>query len=116
MDVKTIIPIASGATKPRPEVAAPRAIQPKVPIAVPEIKQELKGQMAQAILKDSGIDPKDINRFQVKLDIDEGTGRVVAEIRNRETGELVNEVPSRKLLRQAALLKEALGTILDRPV
>ena len=67
------------------------------------------------MLEEAGIKPVEIDRYRVQLDIDGDTGRVVAEIREKESGDLVTEVPSRTLLRQAAMLKDTLGMILDTP-
>lgn len=116
MDVKSISSIAQpGTGKANRSSEAPVREQPE-PSAAPELRRELVGPLAQNILEESGVKSEDLGRFRVQLDIDDDSGRVVAEIRNKETGELVDEVPTRSVLRQAAMLKEAVGMILDKPV
>ena len=119
MEVKNVSPVAFGTPRPQPNTArssgavdAPAQPDP----ASTKVPGEISGQLARRLLADSGIKQADMDRFRVKLDIDGDTGRVVAEVRNRETNELVTEVPSRKLLRHAAMLKETLGMILEKPV
>lgn len=116
MEVRTFNPVAS-ATSSLTQTAS-KAPQPKSGSAAQEAqaRREITGPLAQKLLEASGIKPAEISRFRVQLDIDDGTGRVVAEVRSKESGELVAEVPSRTLLRQAAMLRETLGMILDKPV
>ena len=117
MEVKNVSPVALGSATPqapRGAKAVEKANQPDP--ASTKVQGEVSGQLARRLLTDSGIKQADMHRFRVKLDIDNDTGRVVAEVRNRQTNELVTEVPSRKLLRHAAMLKETLGMILDKPV
>ena len=116
MEVKSINPGAVGQRSRSQPTAVAQPRKAEAPADNRGIRGELRGPLAQRILKDSGIKPVEIHRYRVQLDIDDNTGRVVAEVRKKETGELVQEVPSRVLLRQAAMLKEALGMILDRPV
>ena len=116
MEVKSIAPVAVD------RVAAPvqpRARQTPGANAAPEspgFRNELTGPLAAKILGDSGLEPAEIFKYRVQLDIDKPTGRVVAEVRDKVSGELVTEVPSRTLLKHAAMLREALGMILDKPV
>lgn len=116
MDVKSIDPVPLSNQDKSNRAASPPARAPSASPATPELRRELVGPLARRILEDSGIEPKELSRFRVQLDIDDATGRVIAEIRDKDTGELVDEVPSRKVLRQAAMLKEAIGMILDKPV
>ena len=119
MEVKNVNPVALGAAAPRaPQARSVKAadVAPQPDSASTKSRGEVTGQLAKRLLADSGIKQADMHRFRVKLDIDVDTGRIVAEVRNRQTDELVTEVPSRKLLRQAAMLKETLGMILDKPV
>ncbi len=70
---------------------------------------------ARAVLDDSGIPPAEISKYSVRLDIHKETGRVVASIRNKETGEILQSFPSESILRGAVMLKNMIGTILDDP-
>lgn len=116
MEVHNNRPVALD-SKPRQQQPSPaaRAEQPD-PAQGAGLRREIGGELAQKILQESGIRPAEIFRYKVQLDIDGDTGRVVAEVREKDSGELVKEVPSRTLLRQAAMLNEVLGTILDTPV
>ena len=119
MDVKGMGPVIQGHVSREPQALGARPHRNRVEPAKPSQAVEageLRGELAQKLLQESGIKQADLAKYQVKLDIDDGTGRVVAEIRDRESGDLVTEVPSRELLRQAAMLQEVLGTILDKPV
>ena len=118
MEVKNVSPVTLGTSAPRVPQARSARAEPAIQPDSTSIKNrgEVTGQLARRLLADSGIKQADMDRFRVKLDIDVDTGRIVAEVRNRQTNELVTEVPSRKLLRQAAMLKETLGMILDKPV
>lgn len=80
-----------------------------------EAKREVGEAMAKAILADSNIEPADISKFSVSLDIHKETGRVIAEIRNKDTGEVLQKIPSDSILRGAVMLEQAIGTILDKP-
>jgi len=116
MDVKSVAPIAvDRVAAPVPPAARPTSEAKAAPES-PALRNELTGPLAAKVLQDSGIRPEEIFKYRVQLDIDKPTGRVVAEVRNKESGELVTEVPSRTLLRHAAMLREALGMILDKPV
>jgi flagellar protein FlaG len=50
---------------------------------------------------------------RVNLDIDEATNRVIAKVTDRETGELVRQIPAEELLRNAAGIQELLALSLD---
>lgn len=116
MEVRTVNPVASATS--RKATTAAESPRPKGdgPAPTGDLRRDITGPLAQKLLEASGVKPAEINRFRVQLDIDDDTGRVVAEVRNKESGELVAEVPSRTLLRQAAMLRDVLGTILDKPV
>ena len=114
MELRNIAPPAVAATA-RPQTATAKQPDRGKPVQTAELRQELTGPLAQKILEEAGIKPAEIDRYRVQLDIDGDTGRVVAEVREKDSGELVTEVPSRTLLRQAAMLEESLGMILDTP-
>ncbi len=116
MEVHFNRPVAlDSSPRPQQPKQAARSAQPS-PAPAAELRREIGGQLARQILKDAGIKPTEMFRYKVQLDIDGDTGRVVAEVREKDSGELVKEVPSRSLLRQAAMLNETLGMILDKPV
>lgn len=116
MEVKGIGPAVFITPASAPQESGGRAAETQQQPARRAIRDELTGPLAQRILSDSGIKPVEISKYRVQLDIDDDSGRVVAEVRDKATGELIEEVPSRTLLRQAQLLREAIGMILDKPV
>ena len=117
MEIRPVSPAALGDPAPATTPKAPMSPKPAAatPNTATRISRELSGPLAQQLIADSTPEPVRIDQYRIHLDIDRGTGRVVAEIRDKETGDLVQEVPPKTLLKQAALLKEALGTILDTP-
>lgn len=80
-----------------------------------EARHKVSDALARAILAESNVDPVDFHRFNVRLDIHKDTGRLVAEIENKVTGELLQKIPSETILRGAAMLDQVLGTVLDTP-
>lgn len=115
MELGRINPIAQNTAIPAAQIAAGAGRHILQEAAPPPVNnnEQISSSLAKAVLKDSGIKPADISRFNVRLDIHKETGRVVANIFNKETGKLVQKVPSEALLRQAEMLGEVLGTILD---
>lgn len=116
MEVKGITPVAMGnqIRDQRPQAARQTSSGPGPAPGAPS--SEIGGRLAHNLLAASGLKDVELAKYKVSLDIDGDTGRVVAEIRDRSSGDLVTEVPSRTLLRHAAMLNETLGTILDKPV
>lgn len=51
---------------------------------------------------------------RIHLQIHEGTQRVMVKIINSDTGEVISEIPSEKLLDIAAKMEEMVGTIFDK--
>ena len=116
MDIK-----ATGSVQPVPAVTAsgqhreaPRGAEHRVPAAKGD-KAELTGALRDSLLEAAKVPQSNRKEVRVQLDIDGESGRVVAQIRDRATGDLVQELPSRTVLRQAAMLDEVLGLILDKP-
>lgn len=114
----TRVPL-SPTTAPRAKDAAPdaRAAGRAAEATANEIAQrrELNEALAEAILKQSDVPVADFSKVRVRLDVHTETGRLVAAIENKETGELVQTIPSETILRGAAMLERVIGTVLDRP-
>ena len=53
---------------------------------------------------------------ELRLSVDDELKRVVATIVNRDTDEIVREIPPEELLQAAKVLKTILGQMLDREV
>lgn len=52
-------------------------------------------------------------RYQIELRIDQATGRVVARVIDRESGEVVRQVPPEYVLQLATYIDAWLGRVLD---
>lgn len=116
MDIKPTGPVqpiyaatAGGSRREAPPSA------PQVRNDTTEVKPEVTGALRDGLLEAAEIPQSQRHEVRIQLDIDSDSGRVVAEVRDRSTGDLVKELPSRTVLRQAAMLDEVLGLILDKP-
>lgn len=78
-------------------------------------RRALKEALAQAILEQSDVPASAVSKVRVRLDIHKETGRLIAAIENKETGKLVQTIPSETILRGAAMLERVVGTVLDKP-
>lgn len=114
----TRVPL-SPKTAPEAEQVAPgRAIDAKA--ADPEAtkiarQRKLREALADVILKQSDIPVAELSKVRVRLDMDTETGRLIAAIENKQTGEVVQTIPSETILRGAAMLEKVIGTVLDKP-
>lgn len=52
-------------------------------------------------------------RYRVMLDIDESSRRVVATFVDPDTNEVIDQLPSKKMLSIAASIREMLGALVD---
>ena len=57
--------------------------------------------------------PRDPFSYQLQFHLDEATGRVVAEVVDRATGEIVRQVPPEHVLRIAMYVRMLLGQQVD---
>ena len=54
------------------------------------------------------------NNVSLEFQVHEGTGRTVIHILDKETGEVIREIPSEKLLEMAAKIEEMSGLLFDK--
>lgn len=54
-----------------------------------------------------------VGRYRVMLDIDESSRRVVATFVDPDTNEVIDQLPSKKMLSIAASIREMLGALVD---
>lgn len=52
--------------------------------------------------------------MRLELDIDRKSGRMIGRIKDRETGELIKQVPSEEMVRLLAKARETIGVILGK--
>ena len=67
----------------------------------------------RALIETAGLKPSDAAKVRVALSVEEGTNRVIAKMYNKETGELIQQMPTDQMLRNAALIREMLGAAVD---
>lgn len=117
MDIPRLTP--AGSTVPPNQAAArPAAVTPAAEnrtgdgtgFAVRAAERLAELSTARLQPADDAPAPRSI---QVNLDIDEATNRVVAKLLDRETGELVRQIPADELLRDAAGVRELLAVNVD---
>ncbi len=53
---------------------------------------------------------------RVQVDIDKPSGRVIGRVIDKQTGELIRQVPPKELLRLLAKTREMLGALFDKKV
>ncbi len=107
--VTPVTPIAAPARErpvaPRPETAAQETI-PQPPVEE-FTKSELR-QIASAL-----GDAATIFNRAVRFEIDESTDQLITKIINKETNEVIRQIPPEELIRAAARLRDFIGLLFD---
>ena len=75
-----------------------------------------KDQVSQAFLDELEKDIEMIHNVGLRFSVHKPTGRTVVKVIDKETKELVREIPSENILNLASKLDEMLGMIFDRTV
>ncbi len=97
---------------PRTPVARPvvRPVAPVAPVADAKPHGGPKEKVLErALVEAAGLKSADVGKVRVALAVDENSNRVIARVYNNETGELVRQIPTDEVLRNAALIRELLG-------
>ena len=102
------IPIAptSGAGQPAARAGAPVAPQPA------NVEVRVKA-FERALIEAAGLTEAQATQVRVSLSVDESTNRVIAKMYNDQTGELLRQMPTDQMLRNAALIREMLGAAVN---
>lgn len=80
-------------------------------------KQEIKKeQVSQSFLNDLEKDIEVIHNVGLRFSVHEPTGRTIVKVIDKETKELIREIPSEKILNIASKLDEMIGMIFDKTV
>lgn len=96
---------ASTTSSPTPPPVAPAAItRPQEPRSQPSGTNAAERNATTA---------DDNGRYRVMLDIDENSKRVVTTFVDPDTNEVIDQLPSKKMLRIAAAIREMLGALVD---
>jgi flagellar protein FlaG len=72
--------------------------------------------LERALAQAAGLDPQEAQQVRVALSVDQTTNQVVARVVNKDTGELVRQVPTEQVIRNAVLVHEMLGATLNKQV
>lgn len=98
------------ASGPQPVAAGPKPTARSAASAAGEVAVR---SFERALVEAAGLSPQNAARFRVALSVDENSNRVIAKMYNKETGELVRQIPTDQMLRNAALIREMLGAAVD---
>ena len=113
-------PTASPAARPVPQVepveAAPRDKPAnKAPANnAPANNAPANKALERAIVEAAGVKPADSGTVRVALSVDGNSNRVVAKVFNKDTGELVRQIPADQILSTAAFDREFLGAAVNK--
>ena len=105
----TNVPITPPPSTPvaRPVV---RPVAPAEPVAGARPRGGPKEQVLErAVVEAAGLKSADVGKVRVALAVDEESNRVIARVFDKETGELVRQIPTDEVLHNAALIRELLG-------
>ncbi len=104
----------AGPSRPTPDLQA-RAVTPARPVAAVQPATQVAAQPAnpatQAATRQVTVDLPEIEAGKLQLSVDDETGRVVGRVIDRETGELLWQMPSDDTLRMIAATDELLGPL-----
>lgn len=91
-----------------------RPVAPVDPVADARPRGEPKEKVLErALVEAAGLKLADVGKVRVALTVDEDANRVIAMVYDKETGELVRQIPTDEVLRNAALIRELLGESLN---
>ena len=93
----------------------------------PRAAQAIKAAKAAAVRQQPAVDEAALNRVlgkkvpelttgHLKLNIDQASGMVVGQIIDRESGEVIKQIPTEDMLKLIAATREFLGRMVDEQV
>ena len=98
-------------------IAEPQAAAPASEFAGREPPVQATDGPAMAIrkaaVKAAGLKAPDAAGVRVSLSVDQESNRVIARVINKHSGEVVFQVPSEQLVRNATEIREMLGASFD---
>ena len=106
-DVGQTLPAAPAATSELTAAPLEPATQERRPLSEPITSEEL-GQAVEAF---GGV-VSTLNRG-VRFQVDEGAGRLVAQVVDRDTNEVLRQIPPEEFLELASRLRDFVGLLLD---
>lgn len=101
-----------------PSMAANTAVQGRIPLGGKKVADEEKkaadlSQFAKMAM-DREIDMEGPRNFNLNFSVHEASGQIMVSVVDKETGDVIREIPSEALLDLAAKLQEAVGLIFDK--
>lgn len=81
-----------------------------------EDEEKKKTEVSEKFLDDLEQDIELIHNIGLKFSIHNSTGRTMVKVINKESGEMIREIPSKKFLDLAAKLEEMIGIIFDKKI
>jgi len=104
--------VASGASPAQP--ATPGAAYPAAAGATSQLPSDTSPDMVAAV--NELVDVLKTTSIGVRFEIDEGTHRVITKVVDKETGELIRQLPSEEVLRFAQAIDKLQGLFVSHAV
>ena len=79
-------------------------------------RQNNKSKISQGFLDELEKDIEMIHNIGLRFSVHKPTGRTVVKVIDKETQEMVREIPAKEILNLAAKLDEMMGMIFDKTV
>ena len=108
----TSLPSVTGIASQGSPQAAVQAKDPARP-AIPASGEVAVHSFQRALVEAAGLKAHQAAKVQVVLSVDEGSNRVIAKMYNKESGELIHQMPTDQMLRNSAMIREMLGAAVD---
>lgn len=83
--------------------------------AAPESKKQTE-EISQKLLDEISNDIETLHSVGLNFSQHNSTGRTMVKVMNRDTDELIREIPAEKVLDMAAKIEEMIGLIFDQKV
>lgn len=90
-----------------------RQAQERTPL---EERKEQEEEISQEMLDDLSTDIEILHSVGLNFAQHEDTGRTMVKVINRDTDELIREIPPKKVLDMAAKMEEMIGILFDEKV
>ena len=81
-----------------------------------EEQENKKGEISQVFLDELEKDIEMIHNVGLRFSVHKPTGRIVVKVIDKETKEIVREIPAEEILNLAAKLDEMIGMIFDKTI
>jgi len=101
-----------------PSLAANTAVQGRIPLGGKKVADEEKKAADLSQLAEMAVgrefDLEGLRNFNLNFSVHEASGQIMVSVVDKETGDVIREIPSEALLDLAAKLQEAVGLIFDK--